>query len=278
MRGGTLLGAASLVFAACATAEPIGPRAAAPRPAAGARPSGYEVREAVPEAPERDGLQVRMESGFLSQEEAEESVRGSWRRLSRCYDEAGPARDFAGGQVKLRFAVDPRGRVAEVRVVESRLGSFEVERCLVGVGREIVFPRPQGGGTSFEYTLEFRSTGERSVVELPVADVQPLMPALLPHLAADCQRLGADALEATLYIEARGSVRSVGFASAAALDDEAANCVSASIRRWTAPVEALRGGTLGRVTLALRAEDLVAPPPPPRARLSQGRRGRSARR
>lgn len=266
-----------LAASACATEQAARTETASARPAA--RSSGYEVREARDEATDPDGMTVALEHGFLGQEEAEEAIRTRWRTLTRCYDEAGPARDFAGGTVRLRFSVDARGRAADVRVSASQLGSYEVERCLVERGREIVFPRPQGGGTTFEYTLEFRSTGERPVIDLPPTEVAPHVGELLPRVLSECRGLGVDSLEATIYIEPRGTVRSVGFASPAAIEPEAARCVSGVIRTWTVPLEAIRGRALGRVTLSLRDQDVLAaahaPRPTPAAR---GGRGKAARR
>jgi hypothetical protein len=254
--------AAGLVIAGCATAEPAPEPAAASRQAEPAprrprRPSGYQVRQAD-EARDPDAMAVRLEHGFLVQEDAEEAIRTRWSQLTGCYQEAGAAREFAGGPVKLRFMVDASGRSGDVLVLQSRLGSFPVERCLIGVGRTIVFPRPEGGSTNFDYTMEFRSTGRTPVMELSPDEVLPLLPALLPKLAAECQQLGAEALDVTLYIGSHGAVKSLGFAAAAALDPASAQCLSDAIHHWVLPLESVQGRALGRVTIALRNEDLLA--------------------
>jgi len=236
----------------------------------GRRTSGYGVGMVDDDRANDDGLQVQAEHGFLSENDVEDTIRARWSQLTRCYEEAGTARDFAGGPVTLKFFADGRGAISEVRVLQSRLGNFDVERCLVNAGRAITFPRPQGGATSFEYTLEFRSSGELPVVDLASGDVERALPPLLPQLAAACQRLGADALSATLYLEPSGIVRSVGFAAPTTLDLDAAQCLSDEMRRWSLPVEGLRG--MGRVTVALRSQDLLAPPEPPP---TPPRRGRS---
>jgi hypothetical protein len=251
-------------------------------PASAARTRSYTVRPATGDDPDVGGVELQAEHGYISQEDAEDAIKDHWRELVRCYDQAGAARAFAGGAVRLRFLVDLAGRVSAVHVLESRLGNFAVERCLVSVARTITVPRPKGGTASFEYSLEFRSTGEVTVVDLPEGELDGSITAWLPQLAADCHQLGVDEMTATLYIEPRGAIRSVGFASTAALDLDAADCVAQSLRRWNAPV-AVKSG-LGRTTLALRNRDLLAPPAPPPAarptalRHQQGRRAPRARR
>jgi hypothetical protein len=224
-----------------------------------ARNAGYQVREAA-ETADTDGLEISLQHGVIRQEAAQEAVMRRWPDLTRCYGEAGPAMGFAAGAVTLRFVVDPRGATAEVRVTESQLGNFEAERCLLSVGRTIQFPRPLGNASAtVDYTLEFRSTGDIPVVELPPGTLDPDLPSLFAHLHTECGRLGADEVQATLYMDAAGAVRSVGLAATSALDDEAARCISAAIRGWAAPrASAVQGGGVGRLLLPLRTVDLTA--------------------
>ena len=247
-----------------------------------ARTRSYTVRPATGDDPDVGGVELQAEHGYISQEDAEDAIKDHWRELVRCYDQAGAARAFAGGAVRLRFQVDLAGQVSAAHVLESRLGNFAVERCLVTVARTITVPRPKGGTASFDYSLEFRSTGELGVVDLPDGELGSSLPAWLPRLASDCHQLGVDELTATLYIEPRGVVRSVGFASNAALDLDTADCVEQSLRRWTVPVPVKSG--LGRTTLVLRNRDLLDPPAPPASarplarRHEQGRRSPRSRR
>jgi hypothetical protein len=194
----------------------------------------------------------------ISQEAAQAAVMERWKELTRCYGEAGPAMGFAGGSVTLRFVVEGDGAITDVRVIESLLGSYPVERCLVNEGKTVRFPRPQGNATAqVDYTLEFRSTGAMGVMELVAEELTSDLPDLHARLAIACQRLGADELRATLYIDATGAVRSVGLASPAALDEEAGACVAGAISRWKVRLPQVQGG-VGRVTLPLRSGDLVA--------------------
>jgi hypothetical protein len=260
------------LLGACATTAPqvVAP-AEKPKRVSG----GYEVREATAEAPDSSGMGFAAEQGYLSREDAEDAVQRRWGDLVGCYRQVGSASRFVGGTVKLRFIIDGQGRASTVHVLESNLGSFDVERCLVAVGLTIVFPHPEGGGkTPFEYSLEFRSTGEVAVVDVPERELARPLNAWLPLLATDCHELGASEVTATLYLEPRGEVRSVGFASSTPLGTDQSACLLRVLRRWTMPING--HGGLWRARVALRAQQLAnLPPPEPTARdrrLSQGRR------
>jgi hypothetical protein len=246
--------AAPLTLLACASTS------GADRSSSGKLTSGYEVRDAV-ESDDTDGLQVRLDHGVISQEAAQEAVMRRWKDLTGCYAQAGTAMGFAEGPVTLRFLVDPAGATTDVRVIKTRLGNFEVERCLITVGRGIRFPRPSGNAeATVDYPLEFRSTGEIPVVDLIAEDLTDHLPGLFARLGSECEQLGAEEVQATMYIDAAGTVRSVGLAALTAVDEQKASCVSAAIRRWNVRTGAVQGG-LGRVTVAVRSGDLVAREP-----------------
>jgi TonB family protein len=247
----------AMLAAGCATTD--GPQVERPgRSLTRGKPtSGYEVHEAA-EAGDTDDLQISLQHGFIKQEAAQEALARRLPELTRCYERAGAAMGFAGGQVTLRFEVNARGETSDVRVTESRLGNFEVESCLLGVGRTVRFPRPKGNAAAtVEYPLEFRSTGDIAVMEVGTAALEPQLPALYARIASACAPLGAAEVSATFYVDAAGNVRSAGLASDEDLDAEAAGCVAAALRRWNVRLSEVQGG-VGRVTVPLRSVDLVA--------------------
>lgn len=245
----------------------------------GASRAGYEVREAKPDAPEAGGsLAMAAEEGSLDAEDAEDAIRPHWRRLTRCYDQAGEARDFASGPVTLRFVVGTDGRTVEVHVLASSLGSFDVERCLVSTARGIVFRRPHGGArASVEYSLEFRATGEVPVLELEPDAVTSTLPALIGRLARDCQQLGVDEVNATIYVDRKGAVRSAGFASRKPFPETNADCVARTMRTTLLPA-GVQGAAVGRTVIALRDSDLRNPPALARAKKKPARPFKQGRR
>jgi hypothetical protein len=241
---------------------------------------GYEVREASGEAPDSGRLAMLAQEGSLDQDDAEAAIKQHWNRMVRCYDQAGDARDFAGGPVTLRWQVGGDGRPTSVHVLTSSLGSFEVERCLTEIAAGVRFPRPQGHGkASVEYSLEFRSTGEVPVVELGDEVMSAALPAVLGRLASECHELGVDEVTATLYIDRKGTVRSIGFGSRRAFPADSAACVARTLRATPIPA-AVEGGAMGRVVIALRDADVRNPPRLAKSTKSSKRRttqGRSSK-
>jgi hypothetical protein len=248
----------AVLAAACATTDApseVG-RDQGRSPTRGQPTGAYEVREAS-EARDTDELQISLERGVISQEAAQDAVARRLPDLTRCYTRAGAAMGFAGGRVSLRFLVDGRGAITDVRVTESRLGNFEVERCLIEVGRTVIFPRPRGNASAtVDYSLEFRSTGDLAVTDLAPQVVEPRLPTLYARLGG-CPGLGPEEVTATLYVDTAGAVRSAGLASEEAVAAEAADCVATALRRWTVRLTEVRAG-VGRVTLPLRRADMVS--------------------
>src|SRR5581483_2877991 len=105
----------ALVISACATSEGTVEDKTSHARWAEHRSSGFEVREAS-EAPDGDGMQVRLDHGFISQEAAQEAVMRRGPELQLCYRQAGPAMSFASGAVTLRFFVEADGAASDVRV------------------------------------------------------------------------------------------------------------------------------------------------------------------
>lgn len=206
-----------------------------------------------------DGLAMRAERGAIDQDEAEAAIAGHFSQLKRCYAEAGAATGFAGGNVTLHFDVAVDGRTTSVNVQSSRLGNLAVEQCLMTTARAITFPRPHGNArASFEYSLEFRSTGERPVIDLPDDSVQAIRTSLLVRLGGDCESLGVSPLQTTVYVDRRGQVQSAGLAAERPIPNESATCASTSMRRAPLAVATeLTGNALGRVTLELSNADLL---------------------
>jgi hypothetical protein len=214
-----------------------------------------------------EALAMNAERGSIDRDDAEDAIARNFNRLRRCYEAAGPAMGFAAGPVKLHFEVGVDGRTLGVNVIESRLGNYDVERCLTEAATSIRFPRPHGGArATFEYSMEFRSTEERAVVDLPEDAPQAVLPGLYVRLAGDC---GANVspLEATLYVERRGQVLSVGLASKTALVPETARCTVDSLTRAPLPLMgAPAGDAVARITVAISPSNLVATASVPRAK------------
>jgi TonB family protein len=183
-------------------------------------------------ADDPSGMHLETELGVLETADVEETLQGHLADVRACYRRAGKAQDYAGGRVLLRFLVAGDGHVDDVWVVESSLGNYSVERCVVDIGRHLVFGAPTGNrATTFEYPIEFRSTNQMAVLDIDGLKVEHDIAAFLPQLAS-CGRVASQAVAAIMYIEPNGFPGSVGLAAGATLDEAAADCVVQTIRRW----------------------------------------------
>jgi TonB family protein len=112
-------------------------------------------------------MKLDSELGVLDTAEVEDTLQAHFDDVRACYQRAGKAQGYAGGRVLMRFLVNGDGHVGDVWVVDSSLGNYEVERCLVDVGRHVVFGAPSGNkSTTFEYPVEFRSTNQMAVLDV----------------------------------------------------------------------------------------------------------------
>jgi TonB family protein len=177
-------------------------------------------------------MKLENELGVLDSQDVEATLEEHFDDVRACYQRAGKAQRYAGGKVVLRFLVAGDGRADDVWVVESNLGNYDVERCLVEVGRSLVFDAPHGRkATTFDYPVEFRSTSQMTVLDIDGPKIDHDVASFLPQLSA-CGRLAKRSVIAILYIEPSGFPGSVGLATAAALDEAVGACMVHAMRRW----------------------------------------------
>jgi len=177
-------------------------------------------------------MHIDNEMGVLDTEEVEATLQGHFEDVRNCYERAGKAQEYAGGRVLMRFLVAGDGSVSDVWVIESSLGNYPVERCLVGVGRGVVFKAPSGRkSTTFDYPVEFRSTREVAVLEIDGLKLEHDLETFLPQLAS-CGSLARQPTTAMMYIEPSGFPGSVGLAVEGALDEESGDCMVRAMRGW----------------------------------------------
>jgi TonB family protein len=207
----------ALTLVACAAEQPqVRP---APVPARVAkRPT------VTPRAHSNDSLGMQMSIGYLDEQDVDAAMRPHVPAMVRCFDRAKEARKYLSGRVGLKFMVTASGAVEDVHVISNGLGNYAVERCLVATGKQLQLPPPEGNqSTDFEYSLTFRSTGERTVVDWPGQTLTDSLAERASDLR-DCGSLGPLPVEAIAYVESDGHVGSVGLVSAGAIDPTAGAC------------------------------------------------------
>jgi len=196
------------------------------------------ARGADADAPSHAGPRVaemglENEVGVYESADVEAALAERMDEVRGCYRRAGRAQRYAGGTVTLRFAVQGDGTTEDVLVIGSDLGNYEVERCLVGVGRTVKFPAPSGNkATTFEYPVEFRSTHELQVLDLDESIKIEHDMAVSMHLLAGCGPVSETGASAIFYVEPSGAIGSVGLATSSPVNEEAAACTVREMRRW----------------------------------------------
>jgi TonB family protein len=209
----------------------------------------FVIKNKKPAAPKAEdpykAMTVENEAGVMDTDDVEATIQEHFDEVRGCYARAGKAQKYAGGKVLLRFMVSGDGTTEDVRVLESTLGNYEVERCLVDVGRRIHFHAPNGNKpTTFEYPVEFRSGNRADVLEIDGPKVQHDLANLLPQLAA-CGSVADGQVNAIVWVEPNGVAGSVGLATDAAVDEDAGDCVVQTIRAYRMSI-----GLPGRVVRA----------------------------
>jgi TonB family protein len=199
-------------------------------------PGGPEFAMAhkAPPKPVDPGASMTLDNeiGVMDTDDVEATIQEHFDDVRDCYGRAGKAQRYAGGKVLLRFLVAGDGAAQDVWVLESTLGNYDVERCLVEVGRKIRFHAPNGNkATTFEYPVEFRSQSGMEILDVDGPKVERDVAALMPQLAA-CGKVAAEEVNAMVYVESNGVPGSVGLATAAAIDEDAGDCVVQTIRGW----------------------------------------------
>ncbi len=218
---------------------------------------------------------VQNEMGVYESADIEETLAEHMEEVRGCYGRAGRAQRYAAGKVTLRFIVSGEGKPQDVLVIASDLGNYDVERCLVDMGRRVKFPPPSGRkGTSFEYPVEFRSTNEMQVQDVEdslkvTEDVTALM-----HSLASCGAVTDSGASAIFYVEPNGTVASVGLAAESTLDETAGACLVREMRRWK--MSTVLPGRMLRCRTNIPAVIAAAEPPPsrPSALSAAGRKRR----
>ncbi|MES1165561.1 MAG: TonB family protein [Verrucomicrobiota bacterium] len=208
-------------------------------------------------------MRLQNEVGVYESSEIEETMAEHMDEVRGCYARAGRAQRYAGGQVTLRFLVNGAGKTQDVLVIANDLGNYDVERCLVDVGRQVKFPAPQGNkATTFEYPVEFKSTHEMQVQDLDDSMKVDRDVAAFMHSLSACGAVTESGASAIFYVDPSGGVGSVGLASESVLDEQAGACLVREMRRWR--MSATLPGRMLRCRANIPAVIAAAEPPAPR--------------
>jgi hypothetical protein len=149
-------------------------------------------------------IRVEGQGGTLPPGQVEQAVEAARPALMACYQEHAPR--WAGGQVTLAVRVGTDGKKKRVEVGESDLGSWAVEKCLVGVAQKLALGPAHGGEVTVRVPLAFS----------PSAESAPLGEGATRAAAGQLKALlrcgAARGAQVTFYVGPGGAVLSTGFA------------------------------------------------------------------
>ncbi|HTE56358.1 MAG TPA: AgmX/PglI C-terminal domain-containing protein [Kofleriaceae bacterium] len=224
-----LVGIAAAALGGCGGGNedilPSGPRV-------GTGPEGYERGKTRV----RDVIQVRSK-GHLEPHELEAGVSPHRAALGDCYLRRLGDHKFLRGDLVLQAVIESTGQVGEARIIESDVGDWVVERCVIDEARTMRFDPPRGGKqVVFSVPLHFAS------------DQPPMAIWAGPRTAASAARhtreLDACAgaarvpppgeVTVTMYVTTDGAVAAIGFGSdhPSPVHEAWADCAARTIGRW----------------------------------------------
>ena len=84
-------------------------------------------------------------SGGLSQQEVQRVIRANLNQIRHCYESLLQRSPSAQGKIKVKFVVNPGGRVGSASIVSSSISDSVMRGCVTGKVKRWKFPAPRGG-------------------------------------------------------------------------------------------------------------------------------------
>ncbi len=208
----------------------------APPPAKPADPPAEPRAKRVPieDTEPEDGVTIVNAHGHMEPAAVEAGIKPHADELSSCYMTKVGRRRWLGGHVQLHWDIKKDGTVTSVKLAESDLGAWPIEKCLLEVARAATFDKPVGGDADFALPLDFSAKGGTTVWD----EDQGLkaVGGQLAKLDACAKEGSADDVVITVYVGPHGKTLSIGFSSAKTeINDKWAECVEKAVQKWRLP-------------------------------------------
>ena len=188
------------------------------------------------EEPEEEGVTIVNARGRMDTQAIEAGLEPHSAALMDCYMSKLDRRRWLGGHVVLHWEIKKDGTISAVKLAESDLGAWPIEKCLLEVARAATFAKPIGGDADFSIPLDFAAKGRLVTWEEDKG---------LKAVGGQTVKLDACAkgkvpapsdVTVTLYVGPAGKAQSVGFASAkTTIDDAWADCAEKAALAWRLP-------------------------------------------
>ncbi len=191
------------------------------------------------EAEDSDGVEVVSGHGHMEVAAVEAGLAPHKEELSTCYMSRVGRRKWLGGHVVLHWDVDKGGEIKAVKLSESDLGSWDIEKCLLETARSATFGKPIGGAAEFVVPLDFTAKGKAAIwdEDQGLRAVGGQLVKLDACAKAKNVKHGHPTdVTITVYVGPMGKAQSVGFSSPKTeLEDTWAECADKAARAWRLP-------------------------------------------
>jgi hypothetical protein len=174
-----------------------------------------------------EDFEIEGQLGRVSDAEVQRNVEQRSAELAGCYDKNMGQLRYLGGQLELTVRVGADGKVAGI-TTGGDLGAWPIEKCALGVVRQMTFSPPKGGKEAqFSFPISYPPRGGQ-VTDLDAETAESELTAKLRDLKSCAGTPGEVAV--TVYAAAGGTVTSAGFAGTVA--DGWADCALARALKW----------------------------------------------
>jgi hypothetical protein len=228
-----------IALVACGGSKPPPPKPKDPEPP---RPTRVPIEDSSTDT--EDGVEVINARGVMDTKLVEAGLAPHKEALSDCYMSRVGKRKWLGGHVVIKWDISKTGEVTSVKLAESDLGAWPIEKCLIDIARSATFGKPKGGDADFTIPLDFTAKGkamswdEDQALRAVGGQVAKLDECVKPPKGkpnAKPIKMPSD-VTVTVYVGPAGKAQSVGFASAKSeLDEHWAECAEKIAMAWRLP-------------------------------------------
>lgn len=222
-----------------------------------------------------DGVTFTKTRGSISAEAIQAALAPHNQAMMDCYTQNVGKRRWLGGHVVLHWDLKADGTVASVKMAESNLGSWAVEKCLLEVAWSATFDKPKGGDADFTLPLDFQPPSGTKIWDDDMAlravggqlaalddcdDFEPGKPSKNPRKAPKHPKADKPVrperppsnVTITLYVGPQGKTQSIGFSSSTSeVGEKWAACAEQTAQMWRLPDPR---GQIAKLAVRYRAE------------------------
>jgi hypothetical protein len=145
----------ALLAAACGSSTPPAEK---PEPVVEKKVTRVPIEDESQDDVPEEGVTFVKTKGAMSKEAIEAGLAPHTQGLTDCYLKKVGKRKWLGGHVLLHWDIKGDGTVTSVKLQESDLGSWEIEKCLLDIAWVATFEKPSGGDADFTVPLDFSPT------------------------------------------------------------------------------------------------------------------------